>query len=280
MQPSFGNYWESWRGAFEKAIELPEAPLAPALELVDEEILAARAAGAPLRLDLEQMTLADWSDVLVSALDITTTEPSSPVWMIAPAATYLGLGDRLQRLLTVSDLPALAAKELSWAGGWLSRLLSTSYARWLAPRPVALIVSPPEGGVTFQWKTTVDYGALRLPIQEVETDGGVKALSLFGIGRPESLSSDQPQFLFVDLTPQQHTEKVDRLISNWTTQAWPVFRLVAHGRFPDDPLDANEHTTSLGSAMQAALRIAGTKRGAQPPANPSNVRRKSSRETS
>lgn len=157
--------WKLWRERLDLLLRDGRTSFAP--KAADLYCSAARRSPSSLlRLDLERMTLAQWSEaVRLSLEDIAAQEMNSaPVWLAIPALLQLGLGSGASALIEAlknkkATSPylrrALADDEIELAEGWLEIGKTRR-------RPACCIVSKPRSPLTANWRCSNRFGALHL----------------------------------------------------------------------------------------------------------------------
>jgi hypothetical protein len=260
-----GQFKQTWETAWlDRFSDFPDLPQVPFPAIKEDVVCHAREIRPAhlLKLDLNQMTLADWSELLLLALGGKPPDSLdyAPMWMALPALAQLGFKANipaLAQLLYSSDSDFRATyqertdfdKDVERINSWLSQVKTTQSEP--SPQAAGLFVARSEPSLIKSWKPSLRYGGLM--VEAARLDDFAATLDKFF----QFVFQDGQTWLVfneVDDQPPNLNEFSARLPSR--LQSHLVFNLVSHSA---RELEPDQHPIrdpqSLDDAMEKALQF-------------------------
>jgi len=235
--------WSKWKQRLERRVV---AGRKEEVEITEMDLwckVASLGPGSLLRLDLDKMTLAEWTAVLLEGMGRGQKEPGQ--WLAVAAFVELGLG-RLAVEWTENRATDSTFDET--ASGWLRRM-RYSRPRALEGRRWAVFLRSSQDSMTVAWRPSSRYGAISLQAGL----GGPEVDSLLAQLFPASTSP----IVMTELPEPASAKKIFERI--WNLAGGNIYNFGLKRRAHDEDEGFDGHGTIIGAtgldeAMDQALR--------------------------
>lgn len=158
--------WDTWKGRLERRVVMGRAKVEVTVDDLRCHVMGIPPAGV-LKLDLDAMTLADWTFAFLAGAEPEEHlgESEERPWLMVGALTELGLGEALQAFAeSVPDQLAHFEEAASWV-----RRMASARPRALEARPCAIVLHQLVDSRVEDWRTSQRYGGLSVPMVEDPT---------------------------------------------------------------------------------------------------------------